>query len=96
MIVQEFVLALEGGFGLSDMASAMPVYPSYAAVAWQLARQFQESRLLGKGYIQTALRLFYGFVPRLSSSNGSPGAQSEASSEAEPAAPSSSAHAQGH
>jgi pyruvate/2-oxoglutarate dehydrogenase complex dihydrolipoamide dehydrogenase (E3) component len=93
MIVQEFVLALESGIGLSDIAAAMPVYPSYASVARHLANQFQESRLLGRGYIQTALRLFYGFIPRVSGSNGSPTARTEASSAAEQQTPS---HDHGH
>jgi len=92
MIVQEFVLALEGGIGLSEMAQAMPAYPSYASVARHLANQFQESRLLGRGYIQTALKLFYGFVPRISGSNGSSGGPIEAPAQAEPETPSATAH----
>ncbi|MGO9467541.1 MAG: FAD-dependent oxidoreductase [Isosphaeraceae bacterium] len=96
MIVQEFVLALESGIGLSDIAAAMPVYPSYAAVARHLANQFQESRLLGRGYIQTALRLFYGFIPRVSASNGSPAARTEAPEEAEAHAAATSSHEHGH
>jgi pyruvate/2-oxoglutarate dehydrogenase complex dihydrolipoamide dehydrogenase (E3) component len=96
MIVQEFVLAMEGGIGLSDIAAAMPVYPSYAGVARHLANQFQESRLLGRGYIQTALKLFYGFVPRLSGSNGPASAQKEATGEPEPHPPSAPAHDHGH
>jgi pyruvate/2-oxoglutarate dehydrogenase complex dihydrolipoamide dehydrogenase (E3) component len=93
MIVQEFVLAMESGIGLSDMASAMPVYPSYAAVAHHLANQFQESRLLGKGYIQTALKFFYGFVPRVSDNNGPPSVRSE---DSHGAAQQTSSHDHGH
>jgi pyruvate/2-oxoglutarate dehydrogenase complex dihydrolipoamide dehydrogenase (E3) component len=82
MIIHEFVLALENGISLADMGSAVPVYPSYANVVRQLAHQYHESRLLGSGYIQTALRWFYGFVPRGSATNGPPGVQVEAASAA--------------
>jgi pyruvate/2-oxoglutarate dehydrogenase complex dihydrolipoamide dehydrogenase (E3) component len=95
MIIQEFVLAQEGGIGLSDIASAMPVYPSYASVARHLANQFQETRLLGRGYIQTALKLFYGFVPRVSGGNGPASAQTDASGEREPHPPIAPAHDHG-
>ena len=70
MIVQEFVLAMKMGHGLSDLAAAVPVYPSYAGVASHLASQFRDSRLQN-GYIQSALRLFYGFTPRVGTGNGS-------------------------
>jgi pyruvate/2-oxoglutarate dehydrogenase complex dihydrolipoamide dehydrogenase (E3) component len=98
MIVQEFVLALENGLGLGDMVSAMPVYPSYASVARHLANQFQESRLLGKGYIQTALKLFYGFVPRAAGTNGPANPETESAPEPQPDphAPSSPGHGHGH
>jgi pyruvate/2-oxoglutarate dehydrogenase complex dihydrolipoamide dehydrogenase (E3) component len=79
MIVQPFVLAMESEIGLADLARALPVYPSYASVSQQLANQFQEGRLLKRGYVQTALKLFYGFMPRVPVENG-------ASQSAEPAA----------
>lgn len=96
MIVQEFVLAVEKGLSLADLGSAMAVYPSYASIAGQLAHQFQQTRFLGSGYIQTALRLFYGFVPRVPGSNGSPPGQAEPLSEAESHAPPAAAHLHGH
>ncbi len=96
MIVQEFVLAVEKGMSLTDLGSAMPVYPSYAGVARHLANQFQETRLLGSGYIQTALRLFYGFAPRVSGRNGSTAVETPASLEADPHAASAPAHDHGH
>jgi pyruvate/2-oxoglutarate dehydrogenase complex dihydrolipoamide dehydrogenase (E3) component len=71
MIVQQFVLAMESEIGLGDLARAVPVYPSYASVSQQLANQFQAGRLLRRGYVQTALKLFYGFMPRVPVENGS-------------------------
>jgi len=96
MILQEFVLAIEGGIGLNEIAAAAPVYPSYASVARRLANQFQENRLLGRGYIQTALRLFYGFMPRGSGGNGAPAERAEVPGEAEPSAAASASHGHGH
>jgi pyruvate/2-oxoglutarate dehydrogenase complex dihydrolipoamide dehydrogenase (E3) component len=69
MIVQEFVLAMENNLSLRDIASAVPVYPTYAEVARRLADQHRASRL-ENGYVQTALKLFYGFVPRIAGRNG--------------------------
>ncbi len=69
LILQEFVLAMEKGLGLADIAAAVPIYPTYAGVARHLADQFLATRL-EKGFIQTALRIFYGFLPRLTAGNG--------------------------
>jgi pyruvate/2-oxoglutarate dehydrogenase complex dihydrolipoamide dehydrogenase (E3) component len=77
MILQEFVLAIEKGLALRDLAAATPIYPTYAAVARQLAEQHlatgRESGLLGK-----ALRLFYGFAPRVATDDGAAAERSEA------------------
>jgi pyruvate/2-oxoglutarate dehydrogenase complex dihydrolipoamide dehydrogenase (E3) component len=69
MIVQEFVLAIEKGLGLRDLAAATPIYPTYAAVARQLAAQHLATRR-ETGLLAKALRLFYGFVPRAEADNG--------------------------
>jgi hypothetical protein len=69
MIVQSFVLTMTKNLGLGDIAGAVPIYPTYAAVAQQLAAQHRASRL-ESGYIQTALKLFYGFIPRIAAGNG--------------------------
>jgi pyruvate/2-oxoglutarate dehydrogenase complex dihydrolipoamide dehydrogenase (E3) component len=69
LILQEFVLAIEKGLGLGDLAAAPGVDPTYAAVARRLAGQHLDARL-GRGFIQTALRVFYGFTPRIGSGNG--------------------------
>jgi pyruvate/2-oxoglutarate dehydrogenase complex dihydrolipoamide dehydrogenase (E3) component len=96
MIVQEFVVALENGLTLADLSSAVPVYPSYAAVVQNLANQFLQTRLLGKSYVQTALKLFYGFVPRVPAHNGSPGDETASEHEAKPHTPSAPAETHGH
>jgi pyruvate/2-oxoglutarate dehydrogenase complex dihydrolipoamide dehydrogenase (E3) component len=69
LIIQEFVLARERGLSLGDIAAATPVYPTYAEVAQHLANQHRSNRL-GSGYIQTALKFFYGFSPRVATGNG--------------------------
>jgi pyruvate/2-oxoglutarate dehydrogenase complex dihydrolipoamide dehydrogenase (E3) component len=62
MILQEFALAMRKGLGLNDIASAVPIYPTYAGVARHLASQYRDSRL-ESSYWKSALRLFYGFTP---------------------------------
>jgi pyruvate/2-oxoglutarate dehydrogenase complex dihydrolipoamide dehydrogenase (E3) component len=71
MILHEFVLAMERGLGLGDIASAVHIYPTYGGVARNLGNQFLATRL-ERGYVQTALRLFYGFSPRVAARNGAP------------------------
>ncbi len=61
LILQPFVLAMEKGLGLADIAAAVPIYPTYAGAARSLADQFLATRL-EKGFFQTALRFFYGFL----------------------------------
>jgi pyruvate/2-oxoglutarate dehydrogenase complex dihydrolipoamide dehydrogenase (E3) component len=69
MILQEFVLALEKGLGLGDLARAVHIYPTYAGVVRRLANQFLATRLQRR-FVQTALRFFYGFNPRVTATNG--------------------------
>jgi pyruvate/2-oxoglutarate dehydrogenase complex dihydrolipoamide dehydrogenase (E3) component len=69
MILQEFVLAIEKGLSLRDLAAATPIYPTYAAVARQLAEQHLATRR-ESGFLGKALRLFYGFAPRVATDNG--------------------------
>jgi pyruvate/2-oxoglutarate dehydrogenase complex dihydrolipoamide dehydrogenase (E3) component len=93
MIVQEFVLALKKGLGLNDIAAAVPVYPTYAGVAHRLASQFREGRL-GNNYVKSALRLFYGFIPRVDAGNGT--AESNPETTSEPESHPAAAHGHGH
>jgi pyruvate/2-oxoglutarate dehydrogenase complex dihydrolipoamide dehydrogenase (E3) component len=80
LVLQEFVLAVQKGLGLGDIAAAVHIYPTYAGAAGRLANQFLATRL-ERGYVQTALRLFYGFNPRVAATNGA----AEAETTAEPA-----------
>jgi pyruvate/2-oxoglutarate dehydrogenase complex dihydrolipoamide dehydrogenase (E3) component len=80
LVLQEFTLALQKGLGLGDIAAAVHIYPTYAGVARRLANLFLATRL-ERGLIQTALRLFYGFNPRVAATNGA----AEAETGAEPA-----------
>lgn len=93
LILQELVLAMDAGLGLSDIAASTHIYPTYSDVVLRLARQYQSTRL-ETGFMQTVLKLYYGFRPRggaLPATNG--GAESESHSVAEPAATS---HGHGH
>jgi pyruvate/2-oxoglutarate dehydrogenase complex dihydrolipoamide dehydrogenase (E3) component len=84
MVVQTFALAMRKYLALSDIAGAVPIYPTYAAVAHHLAAQHRASRL-ESSYVQRALRLLYGFTPRIAAGNGSTG--QEPVPEAKPAEP---------
>jgi pyruvate/2-oxoglutarate dehydrogenase complex dihydrolipoamide dehydrogenase (E3) component len=84
MLIHEFALAMARGLPLHDLAGAVPIYPSYGSVVHQLAVQARAGKL-EKGYIQTALKLFYGFIPR-AAGNGS------SASETSPATPAPEAH----
>ncbi len=76
MIIQELVLAMERNLSLRDLAAAVPIYPTYAGAIRQLADQHRATRL-ENGYVQTALKLFYGFVPRVATGNGATGPHAE-------------------
>jgi len=93
MILQEFVLAMKKGLGLNDIAAAVPIYPTYAGVARHLASQFRESRL-GNTYVKSALRLFYGFIPRVVAGNGT--AESKPETTSEPESHALAPHGHGH
>lgn len=66
-VLQEFVLAMEHGLTLMDLAQTAHTYPTYAGLTRNLANQFAATRL-EKGYVQTALRWVFGYQPR----NGTP------------------------
>ncbi len=63
LILQEFVLAMENGLTLQDIAATTHTYPTYAGLARKLANEFLATRLEG-GLVQTALRWFYGYKPK--------------------------------
>jgi pyruvate/2-oxoglutarate dehydrogenase complex dihydrolipoamide dehydrogenase (E3) component len=87
-VLQEFVLAIEHGLTLNDLASTVHTYPTYSGLVRKLANQFTATRLEG-GLVQTALRLFYGFRPR-AGTDGPSASPSESPGEAEPVGHSSS------
>jgi pyruvate/2-oxoglutarate dehydrogenase complex dihydrolipoamide dehydrogenase (E3) component len=89
MIIHEIALAMAKGLPLQELASAVPIDPSYGCVLRELAVQAKAGKM-EKGYIQTALKLFYGFMPRAGSGNGS----SDPGMAAAPAA--SGDHGDGH
>ena len=93
MILQEFVLAMKKGLGLNDIAAAVPIYPTYAGVAHHLASQYRESRL-GISYLKSALRLFYGFIPRVDAGNGT--VESKPETTPEPDSQVLASHGHGH
>lgn len=64
LILQVFVVAMECGVNLADLATALPLYPSYGGLARQLAEQFAATRVEG-GLIQSAMKWFLGYKPRI-------------------------------
>jgi pyruvate/2-oxoglutarate dehydrogenase complex dihydrolipoamide dehydrogenase (E3) component len=96
LLIQEFTLALEKGLGLGAIAAATAIYPTYASIAPALARQHLATRL-ERGVVQTALRYFYGFMPKVAPGNGAADAASTGTASREPAAePAVDAHRHGH
>jgi pyruvate/2-oxoglutarate dehydrogenase complex dihydrolipoamide dehydrogenase (E3) component len=63
LILQEFVLAMENGLSLADIASAAHTYPTYAGLARAIAGQYVAARFQGS-FLQAALRWFLGYTPR--------------------------------
>jgi pyruvate/2-oxoglutarate dehydrogenase complex dihydrolipoamide dehydrogenase (E3) component len=62
-VLQELVLAMDHGLTLHDVAQTAHSYPSYSGLVRRLAVEFGSMRL-ERGFMQTALRWFYGFEPR--------------------------------
>lgn len=65
MAIQEFVLAIEHGLTLADLAATIHPYPTMASAVRSLANQYSATRL-EKGFVRTALKWFYGFTPSAS------------------------------
>jgi pyruvate/2-oxoglutarate dehydrogenase complex dihydrolipoamide dehydrogenase (E3) component len=83
LVLQEFVVAMEHGLSLADLAATAHTYPTYAGMAGALAQQFVEGRL-ESGLVPSALKWFRGFKSR---------GAAEPPTEPEPAG---HAHAGGH
>ena len=91
LILQEFVLAMEHGLTLADIAETVHIYPTNAGLARKLANQFVATRL-EVGFVRTVLRWFLGFRPRTGVDGGTPSPETEATHDhSEPAA-----HTNGH
>jgi hypothetical protein len=69
LVLQQIVLAMESNLGLGDLARATQIYPSYSQVVRDLAEQFMGARQ-ESGLRATALRLFFGFQPKVHAVNG--------------------------
>jgi pyruvate/2-oxoglutarate dehydrogenase complex dihydrolipoamide dehydrogenase (E3) component len=82
LVLQEFVLAIEHGLTLKDIAETVHTYPTYAGLARRLANEYLATRL-DTGFVQKALRWFYGYQPRTGTDGGSPGPEAGASEHAE-------------
>jgi pyruvate/2-oxoglutarate dehydrogenase complex dihydrolipoamide dehydrogenase (E3) component len=68
-IIQQLALGMERNLSLGDLSAAVPIYPTYADAVRQLANQHRATRLQNS-YVKTALKLFYGFIPRVATGNG--------------------------
>lgn len=70
LILQEFVVAMENGLTLADIAATTHPYPTYAGMARKLANQYVATRH-ERSLVQSALKWFLGFnKPRTASENG--------------------------
>jgi len=63
LVIQELSVAIGSGLSLARIAEAVPIYPTYAGIVKQAADQFRASRF-ERGFLKSAIRLFYGFEPR--------------------------------
>jgi hypothetical protein len=94
---------MESGLSLRDVAGASQIYPTYARVIRDLSAQFQAARL-ERGFVQTALKFFFGYQPRTSTSGPdgagtTPAPTTPNGSQAEeghPAEPVAAVHGHGH
>jgi pyruvate/2-oxoglutarate dehydrogenase complex dihydrolipoamide dehydrogenase (E3) component len=84
MITHAIALAMAKGLPVQKLGVAVPVDPSYARVLRLLEIQAKAGKL-EKGYIQAAVKLLYGFMPRA-------GAPDHSSVQVETAAPSGTDH----
>ena len=62
-ILQEFVLAMEHGLSLAEIAETFHAYPTRSGLALKLANQYAASRA-ERGFLRSALRLLHGYQPR--------------------------------
>jgi pyruvate/2-oxoglutarate dehydrogenase complex dihydrolipoamide dehydrogenase (E3) component len=92
MIINEIAFAMARNMRLRKLAAAIPIYPTYGSVLRNLALRAKAGNL-EKGYIQKALKLFYGFMPRVTADNGKSGSEA---ARAEPGPGPSAPHGHGH
>lgn len=63
LVLEEFVLAMENGLTLGDIASTVHPYPTYSDLALKIAHEFTAGRETG-GFMRNALKWFLGLKPR--------------------------------
>jgi pyruvate/2-oxoglutarate dehydrogenase complex dihydrolipoamide dehydrogenase (E3) component len=63
LVLQQLVVAMEGGLGLGDLADVTQIYPTYGRIIHDLAAQYRASRR-ERGFLQSALNFFCGFQPQ--------------------------------
>lgn len=66
LVLQEFVLAIEHGLTLADLAATVHPYPTAISAVHSMANQFARTRM-ETGFVKTAMRWFYGFEPEKTS-----------------------------
>lgn len=89
LILQEFVLAMENGLTLGDIASTIHPYPTYSGLARKIADDFTAARFQG-GFVQSALKWFLGLKPRTE------GGSKASAAEPETHAAAATGHSNGH
>jgi hypothetical protein len=63
LVLQEFVLAMEQGLTLKDIAETVHIEPTYARLSFRLSNDYLATRL-DSGFLHRAIRWFYGYQPR--------------------------------
>ena len=82
LVLQELVLARQGGLSLQHVAETIHPYPTYADLARRLAEEF-EARRLDTSLVHKALRWFHGYQAR-SAADGGTAPEAPANEHAEP------------
>jgi pyruvate/2-oxoglutarate dehydrogenase complex dihydrolipoamide dehydrogenase (E3) component len=88
LVLQEFVLAMQGGVSLQHVAETIPPYPTYADLVHRLAEEF-EARRHETSLVHKALRWLHGYQARAADGGTAP--EASATEHSEPAG-----HAGGH
>jgi pyruvate/2-oxoglutarate dehydrogenase complex dihydrolipoamide dehydrogenase (E3) component len=90
LVLQEFVLAMEHGLSLKDIAETIHINSTPAMLPFRLANEYLATRL-DSGFLHKALRWFYGYQPRPGTAGDTSGPEPAVDDHSAP-----SGHSNGH